>query len=220
MPAMAVKTKNNMKRIDLNKFNEATAIAVAIEVLSMGGIVAYPTETFYALGAKADSEEALSRLFALKGRESGKAASLIVGSSGDAEKLALHVSPLARKLMDAYWPGPLTLVLNATPGLSAYITKDDTIALRVPGESFALRLARAAGFPITATSANPAGAPPAETADAVQEYLGQSINLLIDGGRTPGVEPSTIVDATVDANVNTLRVLRQGALRIPEEAGG
>jgi len=203
-----------MKRTDLSKYDEAAAIAIAMEVLGMGVIVAYPTETFYALGAIASSDEALSKLFALKGRGNDKAASLIIGSASSAEQLVSDVSPLARKLMHSHWPGPLTLVLNAAPGLSAYITRNDTVALRVPGDSFALRLARASGFPITATSANPAGKPPADNAQAVEDYFGQSVNLLIDGGDTPGGKPSTIVDATGE----TPRVIRQGALSINEQA--
>jgi len=203
-----------MKRIDLSKYDEATAISIAIEVLGMGGIVAYPTETFYALGAMASSEDALAKLFALKGRGADKAASLIVSSACEAEKLAPDVSPLARKLMSAHWPGPITLVLKAAPGLSAYLIKDGTVALRVPGDSFALRLARAAGFPITATSANPSGKTPADNAQAIEDYFGQSVNLLIDGGKAPGGMPSTIVDATGDAP----RVIRQGALSITHEA--
>jgi len=201
-----------MKRIDLQKYDEAAAIAVALEVLRMGGIVAYPTETFYALGAMASSEEALSKLFSLKERGAEKAASLIIGTPSDADRLAAEVTPLAKKLMAAYWPGPLTLVLRAAEGLSSYITKEDTVALRVPGDSFALRLARAAGFPITATSANPAGEPPSVTADEVERYFKDSVNLLIDGGPAPGGEPSTIVDATSD----TPRVLRQGELKVSE----
>jgi L-threonylcarbamoyladenylate synthase len=199
-----------MKRIDLRRHDEANAIAVALEVLRMGGIVAFPTETFYGLGAMAGSEEALSKLFALKDRSTDKAASLIVGTEEEAQRLAADIPPLAQKLMAAHWPGPLTLVLRAAEGLSGYITKEGTVALRVPGDSFALHLARAAGFPITATSANPAGEPPAETADDVESYFGDSVNLLIDGGRAPGGKPSTIVDATGSVP----RVLRQGVLNV------
>ena len=199
-----------MKRIDLSRYDEAHAIAVALEVMRMGGIVAYPTETFYGLGAMASSEEALEKLFSLKERGIEKAASLIIGTPSDADRLAAEVTPVAKKLMAAHWPGPLTLVLRAAEGLSDYITKDGTVALRVPGDSFALRLARAAGFPITATSANPAGEPPAVTADHVEKYFGQSVNLVIDGGPAPGGEPTTIIDATGE----TPRVLRQGALKV------
>jgi len=199
-----------MKRIDLKRYKETQAISVALEVLRQGGIVAYPTETFYALGVMADSDEALGKLFSLKGREPDKAASLIVGSEEQARKLAGDTGPLAGRLMKAHWPGPLTLVLRAAEGLSPFVTRDATVALRVPGDSFALRLVIAAGFPITATSANPAGEPPAVTADDVERYFPDDVNLLIDGGAAPGGMPSTIVDATGQEP----RVLRQGAVRL------
>lgn len=202
-----------MKRIDLKRHDEAAAIVIAIEVLNMGGIVAYPTETFYALGAKADSAEAIENIFSLKGRGPEKSVSLIVGDEDGARALASEVTPAAEGLMRRHWPGPLTLVLRAAQGLLKRVAKDGTVAIRIPGDSFALRLAREAGFAITATSANPAGQAPAMEAHQVEAYFPEGLNLLIDGGQTPGGTPTTIADATGDAP----RVLRQGNLRVEDD---
>lgn len=195
------------------------AVTRAIEILNSGGLVAYPTETFYAIGARFDNEATLDRLYELKGRSNEKAISLIIGSADDVSELTDEPSSKAQELMKAHWPGPLTLVLPANDMIGGHITQLGTIALRVPGESFALTLARAAGFAITATSANQAGSPPADTAQAVTEYfnsINNSIDLLIDGGKSPGGRPSTIVDVTG----SQARVLRAGALKLSSDELG
>ena len=179
------------------------SIAEAVGVLGSGGIVAYPTETFYGLGARYDNEAALARLFDLKGRPEGKPFSLIAGSTGAALELAEHVPETALRLMREHWPGPLTLVLAARSGLSKYIAPEGTVAVRVPGPSAALELARACGFAITATSANLSAMPPAGDADTVRRYFSQGgldllPDLLIDGGRAPGGPASTILDLTTE----------------------
>lgn len=199
-----------MRRITLDTTPEAEAIAEALAVLREGGVIAYPTETFYALGALLDEDSAIERIFRLKGRSPDKAISLIAGSPEDMEDIVADIPPVADDLMDEHWPGPLTLVFPAAGGLSPRLTQAGTIAVRVPGDSFALRLVKAAGVPITATSANPAGNPPADSADTVAEYFNSDLDLLIDSGLTKGGLPSTIVDVTVERP----RVLRAGAVRI------
>jgi L-threonylcarbamoyladenylate synthase len=199
-----------MRVLDARGSAEARAIAEAVAVLRAGGIVAYPTETFYALGAKYDSPDALARLYRLKGRAEDKPASLIVGGVEDISEVARDISPQARGLMRMYWPGALTLVLAAREGLQPYLTAHGTVAVRVPGESFALRLAREAGFPITATSANPAGMPPPADAPSVARYFPDGIEVLVDGGPTPGGEPSTIAVVTGSC----VRVVREGAVKV------
>ena len=121
----------------------------------------------------------------------------------------------AQSLMDEHWPGPLTLLFPAKDGLSEHLTAGTgRIAVRVPGESFALCLAKKAGFPITATSANLSGMPPAENAEMVKKYFDGGIDMLIDGGQTAGGTPSTIVDVTEDVPV----IIRRGATDIDNEA--
>lgn len=199
-----------MKLIDLSKTPEKNALHVAAEVMRMGGIVAYPTETFYALGAKFDDTEAIERICELKGRSADKAISIIASDDRMVMTLASDISEEAQALMDSHWPGPLTMVLPAQEGLPQRVTQCGTIAVRVPGDSFALRLVSMTGFAITATSANPAKMPPADTAQGVIDYFGDEISLVIDGGTTPGGLPSTIVDLTRDK----ARVLRAGAVNI------
>ncbi len=179
----------------------------AARVLKEGGIVSYPTETFYGLGVKFDNEQALRRLFELKGRPEGKPFSLIIADKEQLKDIAAPLSRVALQLIRQHWPGPLTLVLEALPGLSPYIAPRGTVAVRVPGASAALELARKCGFAITATSANPSGEAPPGTAQMVSAYFPEGIDIVLDGGATPGVLASTIVELTSGEPV----VLRQGA---------
>ncbi len=195
--------------IKISDKNSANTLKEAIRVLERGGIVAFPTETFYGLGAKFNIENALEKLYALKKRPEEKPMPLIIGDMGMLAAIAANVSDTASALMNKYWPGPLTLLLKAKKGLSKYLTaKGDKIAVRIPGESIALHLVREAGFPITATSANISGMPPADDASAVLKYFGDKIDMIIDGGKTTGGQPSTIVDAFG----KSIKVLREGAV--------
>jgi L-threonylcarbamoyladenylate synthase len=191
-----------MEHLKLDKHKNGKAVDVAISVLRSGGIVAYPTETFYGLGAGFDTSDSLKRLYDLKRRPQEKAMPLIIGKT---ESLRLIVSPTwlenipsaAKLLMEKFWPGPLTLLMPAKKGLPQYISAGTgRIAVRIPGCSFALELAKKAGVPITATSANPSGMPAAESADKVIGYFDGNIDLLVDGGMTPGGLPSTIIDVS------------------------
>jgi L-threonylcarbamoyladenylate synthase len=182
----------------------------AIDILLSGGIVAYPTETFYALGVKFDMQDTLQRLYDLKQRPSEKAMPLIIGDQALLSSLSTSINRTALSLIENFWPGPLTLIVPAFTNLSPYITADThTVAVRIPGESFALKLAQAARFPITATSANISGKPPASDAESVAEYFNAMIDLIIDDGMTPGGSPSTIVDVTGKHAI----LLREGAVK-------
>jgi len=203
-----------MISLALNKDKIGDASTKAIEILKNGGIIAYPTETFYALGVKFDQLISLKRLYELKKRPREKAMPVIIGKRITLSEI---VSPewLARapqsvlSIMDRFWPGPLTLLIPARQGLSEYLTADTgMIAVRMPGESFALRLAQDAGFPITATSANLSGAPPADNAKMVIQYFSGGVNMVVDGGQTPGGLPSTIVDASGER----ITIVREGVI--------
>jgi len=187
---------------------QSTAFALerAVEVLSVGGVIIYPTETFYALGARFDCETALEKISILKGRPANKPFPLIIPDAAAACALSAHIDNKTKELMETFWPGPLTILLNAIPGLSPFVcAKDGRAAMRVPGESFALAMVKAAGFPVTATSANPGGLPPAQDAETALEYFSTSgVDLIVDGGRTPGGAPSTLVEV-VDGRVTVLR---------------
>lgn len=200
--------------IPFNENSSAKIIADSIEILKGGGIIAYPTESFYALGVLATDEKALKDLFLLKKRPIEKPLPLIVGGPEALATVVKRVPERAVDLMKRYWPGALTVVFEAADNISELLTAGTgRVAVRVPGESIALRLAREAGFPITATSANISTKPPADTPDMVTGYFGDSIDLIIDGGRTPGGKPSTIVDATTD----TLKILREGSVLLHSE---
>ncbi|HMK49495.1 MAG TPA: L-threonylcarbamoyladenylate synthase [Thermodesulfovibrionales bacterium] len=181
----------------------------ALETLESGGIVAYPTETFYALGVRFDIESSLHRLYDVKKRPRDKAMPIIIGSTAQLSLVSCRINETAEYLIERFWPGPLTLLVPAKDGVSEWITSGSRkVAVRIPGESFALHLAKCAGFPITSTSANPSGSPPAMDTRTVREYFPHGIDLIVDGGNTPGGLPSTIVD-TVD---NTIRIVRKGAI--------
>lgn len=196
--------------IKLNSENLDETVKAAISVLVKGGIVAYPTETFYGLGVKYDIESALKRLYEIKKRPREKTMPLIIGNIEQLSLLTYAVNNSAWKLTKKYWPGPLTIIFRARSGLSEYIVSRGKIAVRIPGESFALKLAQAAGFPLTATSANISGRPPADSAQTILDYFNHNLDLIIDGGMTESKSPSTIVDTSEDR----IKILRKGLLDI------
>lgn len=181
----------------------------AAAVLKAGGILAYPTETFYGLGVKYDLEDSLGRLYRVKRRPLDKAMPLIIREKELLSCLTDSISIIAETLMERFWPGPLTLVFPAIEDLSSFITAGTGgVAVRIPGESFALDIAGITGFPVTATSANLSGLPPARDAETVEKYFGDCVDLIIDAGIAPGGLPSTIVDVTGDIP----KILREGAI--------
>jgi L-threonylcarbamoyladenylate synthase len=174
-------------------------------------LVAFPTETVYGLGVNPFNEAAVARLFRVKGRPAEKGLILHLGEAEQARSVVSEFPPQAEALAARFFPGPLTLVLPARDTIPATVTGGrETVAIRMPDHPVALALARAAGFPIAAPSANPSGAPPPTTADEVAHSLGSAIDLLLDSGPTPGGVPSTLVDLTAMPP----RVLRHGA--VPE----
>jgi len=198
-----------MLRIKVSEENMEQVLHQAVDTLKNGGIIAYPTETFYGLGAKFDLEDSLKTLYDIKQRPEEKAMPLIIGNKELITIVAKSVNKIAASLMDRFWPGPLTLIFPAIEGLSKYITAGaHKVAVRIPGESFALHLAKTANFPITATSANPSGLPPARDAETVIRYFGDKIVLVIDGSTTSGGLPSTLVDITE----NKIKILREGVI--------
>lgn len=173
--------------------------------------MAFPTETFYGLGANAMDPEAVARVYRVKGRPESKPLLALVDSVEMAESLATEISETARSLMARHWPGPLTLVLRASPDLPPELTAGTgTVGVRMPGHPVALGLVRAAGLPVTAPSANPSGKPPPTSAQAVLERLRGSVDLIIDGGPTAGGLPSTVLDVSVLPP----RIIRQGAVAL------
>jgi len=190
----------------------AARVRAAAEALRRGGVVAYPTETFYALGALATDAAAVARLARAKGRPDGKPLPLVAAHREAVDAVAVLEGPAAR-LAAAFWPGPLTLVLPARPGLAAEVTAGTgTVGVRVPSSEVARTLAAHAGGPLVSTSANLAGEEPVVRAADLAPALRARLDAVLDGGATPGGLPSTV--ATFQGG--TLRVLRAGA--IPDAA--
>lgn len=185
-------------------------IAEAAAAICRGEIVAFPTETYYGLAVDALDPGALDRLFALKGREGEKVSALLVADLAMFAGLCTEVPARARDLVAAHWPGPLTLALPARPDLPAAIVHQGFVAARVSSHPLAQALVGFAGRPITATSANRAGAAPARTAAEVRDNFGAEVLHVLDGGQTPGGAPSTLVRL----RGHKVEVLRKGAVEI------
>jgi L-threonylcarbamoyladenylate synthase len=184
-------------------------LGAAQAALADGRILAYPTETFYGLGADPAREDAVAAIFAAKGRAAGEALPLIAADAAAARRVAAEWSEIAERLAVAFWPGPLTIVVPVRPGtvVAGVTAGRDTVAVRVPGHPLARALASVApGGLLTATSANRSGSPALATADEVERALGPGVALVIDAGPAPGGLASTIVDLTGAAP----RLIRQG----------
>lgn len=179
-------------------------IEAAAAALRSGGVVAYPTETFYGLGALARDGAAVQRLARAKGRPDGKPLPLIAADLADVDAVAV-LDPAARRVAERLWPGPLTLVLAARPGLPAEVTAGTgTVGIRVPGSEVARRLARGAGGALVSTSANPAGGPPPARVEDLDPALRARLDAVLDAGPTPGGLASTVV-AVEDGGARLLR---------------
>lgn len=184
------------------------AIRRAAQVLRGGGVVAYPTDTLYGLAADPRNAVAVGRLFEAKGRASSLAIPLIASTLEQAAK-AGELSDGDLRLAERFWPGPLTIVVPARPAIARELLGGgSTIAIRVPAHPVATALAAELGFCITSTSANRSGQVPATTAEQVGIDLGGAIELVLDGGPSPGGPPSTIVELTTEGP----RLVRAGAV--------
>jgi len=175
-------------------------IAQAAERLRAGAVIAFPTDTLYGVGARATDPAAVARLYEVKRRPTGQPMVWLVTDRAQAERYAV-VSPAAAELMARFWPGPLTLVLPSR-------VDESTIAVRAPNHEVALALLRALREPIASSSANLAGASPPVDADQVIEGLGDTLDLVLDGGACQIGQPSTILDLSGESP----RILRQGAI--------
>lgn len=187
---------------------EPHCVEEAVALLRQGKLVCYPTDTVYGLGARAGSDEAVRRLYAVKGRSLEKPVPLLLSDREEASWVA-EVSPLARSLMNRFWPGALTIVLRRAAGFrSRALAGRDTVGLRVPDHVLVREIVRRLGEPITGTSANRASAPPPVSAAEAAFGLGDAVDLVIDGGRSASRVESTVVDVSEGA----VRLLREGAV--------
>ena len=181
-------------------------LLAASRVIARGGVVAFPTETYYGLAVDPFNANALARLFAIKERPSGKAILVLIHSRQQLVLLVEQVEPAFRPLLDRFWPGPLTLVFPARPELSKLLTGGTgTVGVRISSHPVANRLLAVCGKPVTATSANISGRPPATTAAQVKAQFGDAVDFILDGGETPGGLGSTLVGCGDDGRCLLLR---------------
>jgi L-threonylcarbamoyladenylate synthase len=193
----------------LNSAADSTAIDAAAAALRRGALIVYPTETLYGLGADTNNPAALDALVALKVRTDHKPISVLIVGSAMLNEVAARITPLARRLIARFWPGPLTLVVAARPSLSNILTGGGrTIGVRWSSHPIANALVEKLGSPVTTPSANPAGDTPPTTIAQARAYFGDRVAHYVDGGRLPGGMASTVVDVTGDQP----RVLREGAI--------
>ena len=186
-----------------------SSIEKAVTILKAGGVVAFPTETFYGLAADATNEKAVDRIFEIKGRSFNNPIALIISKEDGLDLLTDNIPESAKKLMAAFWPGPLTLVFKASPSVSPRLTAGaGKIGVRISSHPIAHALAAGLGRPITATSANLSGARECITVQDVLLQIGPSLAASIDGGATPGGKGSTIIDVTL----HPFALLREGAI--------
>ena len=183
----------------------------AVSILLQGGLVAFPTDTLYALGAHAFMESAVHRVFQAKERPAGMALPLLLARVEDMEKVAVDIPQTAWDLAERFWPGALTIILRKGPSVPDAVTAGmDTLAVRVPNHPLALKLIETTGAPLTGTSANRSGESEPVTAAEARSQLGDRVDLVLDDGPCPLEGASTIVDLTSD----TPRIVREGALSV------
>jgi L-threonylcarbamoyladenylate synthase len=178
-------------------------------ILNEGGLVAFPTDTVYGLGALAFNAQAIEQIFVAKGRDTAKAIAVLLGKTDDLRLVTQEMNETARRLAEHFWPGALTLVVPRHPALPSNLSPLPTIGVRMPDHPVALTLLTRSG-PLAVTSANLSGEVSLTTAQEVLEQLGGRIPFVMDGGRTPGGQPSTVVDCTQLEP----RILRQGPITL------
>jgi len=183
----------------------------ALAVLRAGGLVAFPTDTVYGVGAHAFDGKAIESIYAAKDRPVEKAIPILISDMDELEKVGIDIPTAALRLASRFWPGPLTILVPKRLDLPESVSATSSVGVRVPDHEIARALLRAAG-PMAVTSANISGGPSPVRAEEVFEQLGGRIPLIIDGGRTPGGVPSTLVDCTTPE----LTILREGPIRMQE----
>lgn len=187
------------------------AYARALEILRAGGLVAFPTDTVYGVGALAFDGATVESIYAAKNRSMEKAIPILLADAADIDKVAASLPNMARVLAFRFWPGPVTLVVPKLPTLPKAVSATDTVAVRVPDHEVARALLRAAG-PMAVTSANLSGQASPVQAEQVLSQLNGRIPLILDGGETPGGIPSTLVNCLSDEP----EILRAGPVSLEQ----
>ena len=184
-------------------------IETVTEVINGGGVIIYPTETLYGLGANPLDPEAMKKLYAIKGREKAKPIPFLIKDQEMLETLVEDIPPIGKQLMERYWPGALTLIFRAKKELlPPLFGEGGTIGLRISAHPIANGNVEAIDTPLTSTSANPAGEGDLTDIQNIAQVFGDQVDLIIDGGEVPGIG-STIVDLTTTPP----KVVREGMIK-------
>jgi L-threonylcarbamoyladenylate synthase len=194
-------------KTEVLRVGHPSAIPHAVDVLQHGGLVAFPTDTVYGLAALPFKNENVEGLFSAKGRNNTRAISILIGDYPDLKKVVAKFDENSLRLAKRFWPGPLTLVVPKLPSLPEALSNDGTIGVRMPDHPVALALLRRIG-PLAVTSANISGQENANTAEEVLRQLNGRVHLILDGGKTEGGVPSTVVDCIS----GSMSILRQGPI--------
>jgi len=194
-------------KTEILKADHPVVFRHAVDILKHGGTVVFPTDTVYGLAALPFNKDFVERLYVIKGRNSTRAIAVLIGEVSELEKVSVSPSRSAMQLAEQYWPGPLTLVVPKHPNLPDVLTSLLTVGVRVPDHPVALSLLGITG-PLAVTSANLSGRTNTNSAPEAFEQLRGRVDLIIDGGRSPGGIPSTVVDCTTP----DLKILRPGPI--------
>lgn len=185
----------------------------AVRIISEGGIVAFPTESFYGLGVDATNTGAVENLFQIKKRDHNSPILILISSLRNLPQFVAHTPSSAKRLGEKFWPGGLTMIFQSSPIVSSALTSSTgKVGIRISSHPLAHTLSKTLNVPITATSANISGMPPCINANQVVEYFNSAVDLILDGGETQGKCPSTILDVTTDLFI----LIREGMVKAEE----
>ena len=188
-------------------------LASAVEALKRGDMIVFPTETLYGLGADALNEAAVEKVFQLKGRDPANPIPVLVANQGMLDTLVTKVPTIAQRLIDRYWPGPLTLVLPGRKNIPKHLCNSSGgVGVRISSQPIATSLVNGLSRPLTATSANPSGKEPARTLQETKNYFTNRVDVFVDGGTLTSKTGSTVVEVIEDR----IKIIRQGEIGASE----
>ena len=193
------------------KLDHPDANNKAVKIINDGGVIAFPTDTVYGIGVCAFNENALEKIYQVKGRSHLKAIPILIGDLEGLDQITPPLTPTEKQIADRFWPGAITLILPILPGLPKNLSPTPTVGLRIPDHDRVRSLLRQTG-PLAGTSANLSGQPSALTADEVLEQLEGRVDLILDGGHAPGGQASTVLDCSGAG----LTILREGPISLEQ----